>query len=136
MNNFELAKTIAAKYHKGQMYGKRDYMYHLEMVAASLMGEFDERLSIIGILHDILEDTTCPQSLLFELFEDNVVNAVVALSKVDGESYDDYIVRVQSNPLALKVKMHDTKCNLEESLMRADMKRVRKYAKQMLLLAE
>lgn len=138
MTDFDLAKAIATKFHKGQMYGKQPYMYHLEMVAESLMKEPDDRLPIIGILHDIIEDTTCDGDILNSLFEDNVVDAVVALTKgwVWNESYEDYIIRVRKNPLALIVKMHDTLCNLEESLVRRDMKRVIKYSAQMKLLAE
>jgi (p)ppGpp synthase/HD superfamily hydrolase len=136
MNDFELARTIALKFHAGQMYGKEPYIYHLDLVANSLKTEPDDRLPVIGILHDILEDTNCPESLLRQLFEDNVINAVVALSKIDGEPYESYIDRVKANPLALKAKMHDTLCNMTESLKRGDMKRVRKYSKQMNILAE
>ena len=136
MHESELAKIIAGKYHRGQLYGKEPYMYHLEMVASSLKKENDDRLPAIGYLHDILEDTDCKESLLRELFEDNIVSAVVALTKVEGEPYEFYIDRVKANPLALVVKMHDTLCNLSESLQRRDMKRVRKYSKQMGILSE
>lgn len=136
MTDLELAKHIATKFHKGQMYDTHPYTYHLELVAESLKKETDSRLPIIGMLHDILEDTACTEELLHGLFEDNVVEAVVAISKIEGESYEDYIVRVKKNPLALIVKMHDSLCNLSESLSRRDMKRVRKYSKQIQILAE
>ena len=136
MSDYELAHMVAQKFHAGQKYGKDSYMVHLEAVANSLKSQADDRLPVIGILHDILEDTSCSQDVLFSLFEDNVVKAVVALTKVEGEAYDHYISRVKANQLAKTVKMHDTLCNLSESLKRLDMKRVIKYSKQMQLLGE
>jgi (p)ppGpp synthase/HD superfamily hydrolase len=130
-----LAAGIAEKFHAGQLYGKEPYIYHLRAVVQSLETEYDERLVIIGWLHDIIEDTDCTEELLRALFDKDIVDAVLALSKRKGEPYEDYIARVKANPLALKVKMHDSKCNMEESLKRGDMKRVRKYANQILLLA-
>lgn len=145
-NDFALAKALAERFHQGQMYGKHPYMYHLEMVANSVSEESDERLATVAILHDILEDTSCTEGLLYSLFEDNIVKAVIALSKIStgtgygsviiDEPYEEYIARVKNNSLAKIVKMHDTLCNLKESLVRRDMNRVRKYSKQMNLLGE
>ena len=136
MNDLALARIIASKFHIGQTYGKNDYMFHLDQVVKSLQWETDERLQVIAMLHDILEDTTCTKEVLYGLFEDNVVEAIIAISKVDGESYQNYIKRVKSNMLAKTVKMHDTLCNLTESLHRKDMKRVIKYSRQMEMLAQ
>ena len=136
MTDYELALTIATKFHSGQKYGKEPYTVHLLAVADSVSCHSDDRLPIVAVLHDLLEDTDCHVSVLYGLFEDNVVKAVEAISKQEGESYEDYITRVKNNPLAKVVKMHDTKCNLSESLKRLDMKRVMKYSKQMNLLAE
>jgi hypothetical protein len=87
-------------------------------------------------MKEILEDTDCKEETLCQLFEDNVVNAVKAMTKIDGEPYEFYIDRVKKNELARTVKMHDTLCNLQESLVRRDMRRVMKYSKQMQYLAE
>ena len=65
-----------------------------------------------------------------------VVSALVAISKVEGESYEDYIKKVRSNPDATFVKKHDTLCNLTQSLREGNSKRIKKYAKQLLLLEE
>jgi (p)ppGpp synthase/HD superfamily hydrolase len=137
MTDYELALTIATKFHAGQKYGKEDYTVHLVSVANSLSSSSDERLQIIAVLHDILEDTACSLDVLYGLFEDNVVKAVEAITKTGcEETYEQYISKVRNNQLARVVKMHDTKCNLDESLKRLDMKRVLKYSKQMQLLAE
>lgn len=131
-----LAKTIAMKFHAGQMYGEYPYWHHLLQVAESVKVENDDRLKAIAWLHDILEDTKCTKEILYALFEDNIVDAVIAISKVEGESKEDYIAKVKKNSLALTVKMHDTLCNLKESLIRRDMKRVKKYSNQLILLTE
>jgi (p)ppGpp synthase/HD superfamily hydrolase len=136
MSDLDIAKAVAAKFHRGQMYGKHDYMYHLEAVRAKCAAEGDDRLRVIAMLHDILEDTDCTEETLQQLFEDDVVEAVCHLTKRSGVVYDDYISNVKSHALARKVKMYDTLCNLEESLLQGDMKRVLKYSKQIKLLAE
>lgn len=136
MQDLELASTIAAKFHAGQRYGKHDYMYHLNAVAKSLAQENDDRLPIVGVLHDILEDTECTADLLRQLFDKDVVDAVVAITKTCGESYDAYMAKVKANNLARVTKMHDTLCNLTESTLRRDTKRIIKYSKQLQLLAE
>jgi (p)ppGpp synthase/HD superfamily hydrolase len=136
MNEYQLAFQIARKFHAGQMYGKESYMYHLSQVANSLSDENDDRLPIIGILHDILEDTDCTATLLLNLFDKDIVEAVQALTKRSLESYEDYIDKVRGNPLALTVKLHDTLCNLTESTKRRDNKRILKYSKQLQLLVE
>jgi (p)ppGpp synthase/HD superfamily hydrolase len=136
MNDLELARVIARKFHAGQKYGIHDYMYHLEAVAAKAFQEHDDRLAVIAMLHDVLEDTSCTEAILHALFDKDIVNAVIALTKFDGEPYEFYIMTVRSNPLARKVKMYDSAANMEESMLRGDMKRVLKYSKQIQLLAE
>lgn len=134
MNDDKLAAGIAERFHAGQKYGDDPYTVHLQAVADSVSSQPDERLVAIAWLHDILEDTSCTKELLLQLFEDNIVKAVVALSKVMGESYEDYIARVKLNSLATTVKIHDTLCNLTESVARNDKKRIVKYSNQLLLL--
>lgn len=123
-----MAWGLAIKFHAGQLYGKAPYTKHLQDVVNSLESTHDERLIIIGILHDILEDTSCPPEVLTTLFEDKVVDAVWALTKGKDEARSAYLARVKANPLALVVKRHDALCNLTESMKRGDMRRVSKYA--------
>lgn len=127
----KLAIELAEKFHAGQTYGVMDYTaHHLQAVRTSVVSANpnDERLEVIAILHDILEDTKCPPSVLTALFEDKITDAVWVLTKAPGEATSDYLARVKGNPLALIVKRHDALCNLTESLKRGDMKRVAKYA--------
>lgn len=135
---FEIARALAINFHNGQMYGHQPYIYHLDAVVASVVSSNtnEDRFLIVAILHDVLEDTDCTEGVLSFYFGSRITKAVVALTKIEGEAYEDYIARVKKNPLALIVKMHDTMCNLKESLCQQNMNRVKKYSKQMSLLAE
>jgi (p)ppGpp synthase/HD superfamily hydrolase len=129
--DIQLAQSLAAKYHAGQKYGTVDYTCHLEEVANSVtLGHTDERLIVVAWLHDILEDTTCVVPTLQELFEDNVVVAVEAMTRGRNEDKQQYLLRCKANPMARIVKVHDSLCNLRASVMRFDPKRIQKYTQQ------
>lgn len=130
------ARAIAIGFHFGQMYGDEPYVNHLEEVAGSVAkGCTDGRGIIVGYLHDILEDTACTKEILYSMFEDNVVDAVVALTRTPNEDKWVYLRRVKANPLARVVKMHDSLCNLRASIMRFDARRITKYTTQIGYLA-
>lgn len=134
-NNFNLAFDLALKHHTDQLYGDRPYICHLNDVAASLEKESSAH-KCVAYLHDILEDTDCTAEDLARYFDEDIVDAVIAITKVKGESYQDYIQKVKSNDLALDVKIQDTLCNLNESVKGKQWNRVRKYSKQLFLLVE
>mgnify|MGYP006921325630 CR=1 FL=1 len=90
---------------------------------------------VVAYLHDILEDTACTVNVLAALFEDNIVHAIVAITRVQGEDKDDYLAKVRANRMARIVKIHDSLCNLRASVMRFDSKRIRKYTEQIAYLA-
>lgn len=132
------AFTFAIEKHKGQAYGNYDYSYHLSCVVEKvqwLFGE-DEVLASIGWLHDSQEDTDATYGEIVLLCGQVVADAVLSVTKMKGESYKDYIKRVKSNGRGLKAKIADTLCNLEESVKIGDIKRVKKYTKQLELLCE
>lgn len=136
-DNYKLmddAYKLAAVRHADQFYGSHSYMYHLSMVTNSV--RVIATHIAVAYLHDILEDTSCTVAELSEFFPDEVVEAVVALTKIPGEDYYEYIARVKGNPIALHVKIHDSLCNLTESVKTQQWGRVRKYSKQLGLLCE
>ena len=71
-----------------------------------------ETLYIVGMLHDILEDTDCPRSLIRKLFGNEICDAVVAITRQPDEIYRDYIHRCCENDIARKVKKYDILDNL------------------------
>lgn len=130
-----IAKALAGKFHSGQTYGNVPYTAHLQQVVDSVAkGTTDSRMLEVAFLHDILEDTACTAEVLMALFEDNVVHAVVAITRAPGESKEDYLRKVKSNHMARIVKIHDSLCNLRASVMRYDAKRIKKYTEQIAFL--
>ena len=121
--HIEAAILIAGAAHKGQKYGKYPYMVHLARVDA-LVWEFNEEelgsricmLRAIAYLHDILEDTNLTYEELKTFFGEEIAEAVRCITKVEGESYKNYIKKVKINEASLLVKKADTLANLQASV--------------------
>jgi (p)ppGpp synthase/HD superfamily hydrolase len=92
----------------------------------------------VAYLHDILEDTNCDPAILLELFGGDVLGAVDTLTKYPqfNQTYKEYIEKVKSNEIALKVKYCDTLANLSQSAVDVDYKRIQKYSRQLDLLSD
>lgn len=129
-NTAELAYEIAKEAHKGQRdKGGRDYMEHICKVA-DMVKTCEEKT--VAYLHDTIEDTDMTIEKLKESgFEKNILKAVEALTKKDGEKYEDYIKRLGKNKLAVAVKKADLAHNMDLSRIpsptKADIMRVKKY---------
>lgn len=128
----KVAIDLANKYHYGQV-DKSGLPYILHPL--HVMNNVDGiEAKIVAILHDILEDTliTEPDLILYG-FDLNIVDSVVALTKIKGESYDDYLKRVKENDLARIVKCADLAHNMDITRLHnpteKDYKRVEKYKK-------
>lgn len=111
MSEIDTAVRLAAMYHADQ-YDKRSRPYILHVIEVMMRGEStDER--IVGVLHDILEDTKCTVDELHRCgIRGHNINAIIAITRVDGETYRDYIRRVSTNELATRVKIYDLTLNL------------------------
>lgn len=142
---FSKAITFAMEAHKDQKYGDKPYLYHLDQVDQLVtktqgrnavdIGDRIDNLRAIAFLHDVIEDTDTTYEELYESgFNEHVVEAVGMLSKVEGESYEQYIEGVLTNELATVVKLCDTSANLMNSIMEGNVKRINKYSKQIQLL--
>lgn len=143
MNIVANAEQLAHKWHRGQKYGNQPYTEHLKAVVASVEDKYaasgkvaSDVVIAVAILHDVLEDTACTQQEIIECTSIYVASCVLALTKNKGESYENYILKVKIYPESLEVKTHDTLCNLTASVMSGENGRIRKYAKQLLLLTE
>ena len=74
---------------------------------------------IVALLHDTIEDTdVTPEYLLCEGFPQYIVDAILSVTKKDGESYEDFVARAKENPIGRQVKIHDLEDNL--NVMRLD----------------
>jgi (p)ppGpp synthase/HD superfamily hydrolase len=123
------ARELAEQAHEGQVdKAGRTYIEHPAVVASRQ--DTDEEKAVAW-LHDVLEDTEITKEYLAANFSENVVRAVDALTHREGESYAEYIGRIQSNPLATKVKLADLAHNMDLARIphptEKDLQRVEKY---------
>lgn len=109
---YEDAYRLAEKAHNGQLrkYSGLPYIIHPTAVAA----KFDtQTFKIVAILHDIIEDTYLTPNDLIQLnYSDEIIYALIAITKKPNEPYLEYILRVQVNPIATAVKIQDIRHNL------------------------
>jgi (p)ppGpp synthase/HD superfamily hydrolase len=128
----EKAIEIALKAHKGQRdKAGEPYIGHLLRVMHAGKTE-DEK--ICGVLHDLIEDTDWTfDELRKQGFEEHITDALQCLTKQRGESYDQFLERVLSNRLAVKVKINDLTDNMDikrlKTLTDRDLERLNKYLK-------
>lgn len=86
----------------------------------------------VALLHDVIEDGEYTVEELREYrFPERIVEAVEALTRNEGESYEDFIERCAANPLARYVKIRDLRDNLDvtrlETIDAAATERINKY---------
>lgn len=133
MSTLKRAIEIATEAHQGQFdKAGRDYIGHPLRVME--MGKTEEE-KIVGVLHDVIEDTDWTfERLAEEGFSDEVIAALRCVTKIsENENYDDFIDRVKKNPLAVAVKINDLTDNMDirrlPYLSDKDVKRLKKYLK-------
>ena len=138
------ARRIATDAHRGQTdKAGAPYIGHPARVAAhAAAAGGDERVVAAAWLHDVVEDTgVTPDDLRAAGIPDDVVAAVVAVSKVAGEAMEDYVARVKRDPLAVAVKTADLADNTDPARLAAldeatRARLVAKYARVRELLAD
>ena len=134
------AIKLAKTYHDGQYYGAQNYFEaHILGVVNKLtnvLGILDDDTVIVAYLHDIVEDTSITLSDIAFIYNFNqeIVDAVDAMTKRPNETRKQYLVRCKQNNIAHKVKIADTLANLEASVSSRDAWRVEKYSKQLIEL--
>lgn len=106
MSTLQRALEIATQAHQGQFdKAGNDYIGHPLRVME--MGK-TENEKIVGVLHDVVEDTDWTfEALAAEGFSEEVIAALRCVTKLsENENYDDFIERVKKNPLAVAVKIN------------------------------
>lgn len=133
MSTLQRAIEIATEAHKGQFdKAGKEYIGHPLRVME--MGKSEEE-KIIGVLHDVVEDSDWTfEALAAEGFSEEVIAALKCVTKLaENENYDDFIERVKKNPLAVAVKINDLTDNMDirrlPYLSDKDIKRLKKYLK-------
>lgn len=136
MKDFEtllaLAIAIANQAHAGQLdKAGKPYISHPLMVMAQ-MDTIEGK--IVAVLHDAIEDSNLTiADLVRQGFPEFITEAIAAITKLKGEQYEDYILRVKSNAIARKVKIADVTHNMDISRIanptEKDFQRLEKYKK-------
>jgi len=133
MSTLARAIEIATEAHKGQVdKAGNEYIGHPLRVME--MGKTEEE-KIVGILHDVVEDTDWSFDMLeAEGFAPEIISALKCVTKIsENEDYDSFIERVKKNPLATAVKINDLTDNMDirrlPYLSDKDVKRLKKYLK-------
>jgi (p)ppGpp synthase/HD superfamily hydrolase len=131
MSIIERAIGLAAEAHCGQVDKQRKpYIYHLLRV----MFAVEENARVVAVLHDLLEDTIYTAHDLRSIqCSQEQIDAIRLLTRTRAptptgkEHYQDYIVRLSSNPIAVEVKIADLQDNLSriDELCTKDQERLR-----------
>jgi (p)ppGpp synthase/HD superfamily hydrolase len=111
------AISIATFAHDGQVdKGNQPYILHPTRV---MLAGTTEAEMIVGVLHDVVEDTPVTLEFLAQHFPPAIIEAMDALTRRDDETYKGYINRVaESSPLAIRVKLNDIRDNMSPFRMR------------------
>ena len=106
------AITIAAEAHQEQK-DKAGAPYILHPIRVMLRQSGEAEMTA-AILHDVVEDTPWTlDRLRAEGFADDVLQAVDCLTRRDGETYDAFMDRVKTSPIARRVKLADLEDNMD-----------------------
>ena len=105
------------KKHNGQkrMQGTPYYMHPLQVAKILKDKGFSEDYQIVGLLHDLLEDTDTTYNEILKLSNKTIADAVKLLTKEDGYIMKEYIERIQNNEIAKMVKLADRLHNISET---------------------
>lgn len=130
MVSIEQAIAFAATKHMGQV-DKANAPYILHPLRV-MMNVSTIQQKIVAVLHDVLEDTNTTVDELYELGCDNeIVEAILALTKLKGESRTEAAKRTLQNPIARVVKIADITDNMDLSRIHSptdkDFERIKEY---------
>ena len=135
MNNGKMLSkmiALAATKHEGQFdKGGMPYILH-PFAVMHLTASKDEEIMCIALGHDLVEDTDTTYAELRELgCTERIVAGIKAMTKVPGETHDEYKARIMANPDAIIVKMADLRHNSDitrlKGVSESDIKRTHKY---------
>lgn len=116
----ERAIEIAAATHAGQTdKGSAPYILHPLRVMLRVAPGTQQ---IVAVLHDVVEESDGKitfDDLAREGFSQEVIDGVRAVSRIEGESYEDFISRAALNPVGKAVKLADLAENSDLSRIEA-----------------
>jgi (p)ppGpp synthase/HD superfamily hydrolase len=132
VSNLEEAILLAAKAHHGQR-DKAGAPYILHPLRL-MFQQSSEVAMAAAVLHDVVEDTPVTLDDLRQAgFAEEIVTAVACLTHDSGDSYDEYIEKIKTNPVARAVKLADLEDNMRlqriAAMTEKDWARLQRYHK-------
>lgn len=120
--------------------GGAPYILHCLKVMYYLKTD-EEELQCIGLGHDLVEDTDVTYVQLRDMgFTERVIEGIRAMTKIPGETNDEYMARIKANHDAIRVKLCDLRHNSDirrlKGVTAKDVARIEKYHKMYLELRE
>jgi (p)ppGpp synthase/HD superfamily hydrolase len=115
VNHLAHAIQVAQTAHEGQADKTgRSYFEHCRRVASSVTDDIEKT---VAYLHDVVEKGKgwTLDRLREEGFPPDVISAVDAMTRRDGEEWEDFVRRAASNAVAKPVKRADLNDNLSQA---------------------
>lgn len=139
MSLLERAIALALDAHRGQT-DRQGQPYILHPLHVMMQMDSEPEM-IAAVLHDVIEDTDLTlDDLRAEGFSEQVLTVVELLTHdKETTSYEDYVRRLKSNPMARKIKRADLHHNMDirriKHMSDADKTRLEKYHRAWRILA-
>ncbi len=130
MSTLERAIAVAVAAHAGQIdKAGRPYILHPLRVMLALDTTDDQ---IVGVLHDVVEDTDVTlEALRAEGFSEAVLAALASVTNRADEDYPAFVLRAAANPIGRRVKLADLRDNSDLSRIahptQKDFERLERY---------
>jgi (p)ppGpp synthase/HD superfamily hydrolase len=106
------AIALAAEAHVEQL-DKSGAPYILHPIRMMLRMSSEPEM-IAALLHDVVEDTSWTfDRLRAEGFSEEVIAAVDGVTRRPEETYEEFVARAKTNPIARKVKIADLEDNMD-----------------------
>lgn len=124
--------VIATNAHAGQFdKGGNPYILH-PLKVMHYTKSLDEEIQVIALGHDVIEDTTVTyKDLAAAGISDRAIAGIRALTKLPGQTLDEYKEGVFANPDAMIVKAADLRHNSDirrlKGVTEKDIARIAKY---------
>jgi (p)ppGpp synthase/HD superfamily hydrolase len=124
------AILLAVKAHYGQK-DKAGEPYILHPLRL-MFRQNSEPTRIAAVLHDVVEDTPVTLEQLREAgFSEDILDAVALLTHDPLDTYEDYVAKIKTNPIARAVKLADLEDNMRlervSELSEKDWVRLQRY---------
>lgn len=131
MNDINKALEIATLAHKGQVdKSGKDYINHPIAVSSKCNSL---KAKIVGLLHDVVEDTDVTLEYLSNYFTSDIIEAISLVTKTYPLDINKYYKNIKNNPIAKEVKLADLSHNMDlsrlDNITEYDLRRNEKYKK-------